>query len=83
MPKKINKNDLNAEVEEHEGHSYATSEVAWFFFNVLNDRSLYPDSETEDFLAPLIEAMYLEGSSVMKPMCDADPMINDPDPLCM
>ena len=55
--------------------------------NFIDDVLRYGGAEssetTSNYLAPFLEAMYQEGSSVMKPPCYQSDIINVPTPSCI
>ena len=54
-----------------------------FIDSVLKTGGSVSSQATGDYLAPFLEAMFQEGSSVMKDPCYQDDIVNVPTPTCL
>jgi len=54
-----------------------------FIDDILTSGTSYTSSATDSYLAPFVEAMYQEGSSIMKEPCYQSDIINVPTPYCI
>jgi len=54
-----------------------------FIKEILNESSTASSQVTADYVAPFLEAMYQEGSYVMKDPCYQSDIINVPTPTCI
>ena len=54
-----------------------------FVDDILTSGSSYTSSATDSYLAPFVEAMYQEGSQIMKEPCFQTDIINVPTPYCI
>ena len=68
-PKAVYKDDLNADISEAEAHKFVAEQITSFIGYVLGSSSAVSDQATEDFLAPLIDGMKMEGSYHLAPPC--------------
>jgi len=82
-PEFVQKNDLSADVEDATARQLIGQTMTSFIDDVLKTGGSASNGATGDFMAPFIEAMYQEGSSVMKEPCYQSPMINVPTPSCI
>ena len=75
LPKLIIKDDLRPEVTQDQGYSMVASNMVSFIANIRGDKDVAEKAlkgfknEGEEFFAPFIEAMKLEGSYNMKIPC--------------
>jgi len=79
----VQKNDLRADISDTDAHIKIGQAMATFIKDVVATGKSSTNSETVAAMKPFIEAMIKEGSSVMKPPCNADDMVNPNVPTCI
>lgn len=75
-------NDFNPSVSESSAHSDISKYAAQFARKIVNGKD-FSTGETETVLAPLITAIELEGSYIMKDACYSSTDENPPSDICL
>lgn len=81
-PSSVLSNDFNPAITESTAHTSIAKYMAKFVNQVLTGYN-FSTGETDTILAPLITAIELEGSLIMKDACYADPDVNPPSNTCL
>lgn len=81
-PKSVVKGDLNAEVTETDAHSEISKYMAYFAKQLISGET-FSTGATDAILAPLIAAIELEGSYIMKDACYTSDDVNPPSNTCL
>lgn len=82
-PAAVLKKDLNPEISEEAAHELVAQHMADFVAYVVQGGDQFFDLQTDDFVAPLVDAMKFEGSYHMKPACYDEALVNRAeDPTC-
>jgi hypothetical protein len=81
-PKNVRKNDLRPTVAEDEAHTIIAETMNDFVNKFLNGSGMNT-KDSDKLLAPLVEAMELEGFYNLKPPCYTSPLVNLEDPKCL
>ena len=82
-PSFVQKNDLKADVSDDAARQMVGSSLTSFVDDILTSGASSSNQATADFMAPFLEAMYQEGSAVMKEPCNQDDIINVPNNTCI
>jgi poly(3-hydroxybutyrate) depolymerase len=83
-PKAVAERDLTMEVDEAKAHQDVATVMVQFMDQIIMGNKASIDTKaTETVLAPLVEAMELEGFYNLKQPCYASPTINPTDPTCL
>jgi hypothetical protein len=83
VPSFVQSNDLKADVADADARTMVGQSMSNFITSTLASGTGETKSNTDDYFAPLLEAMRLEGSYVMKPACYQSSLINVPTPTCL
>jgi len=81
-PDSVLANDFNPAIAESTAHSSIAKYMAKFVNKVLNG-SNFTTGDTDSILAPLIKAIEMEGSYIMKDACYTSDDVNPPDATCL
>ena len=82
-PSFVQKNDLKGDIADDQAQKLIGQTMTKFIHDVLTTGGATSSSATATFIAPFLEAMRLEGSSVMKEPCYQNDIINVPTPSCL
>mmetsp|Transcript_9527 Transcript_9527/g.12987 ORF Transcript_9527/g.12987 Transcript_9527/m.12987 type:complete len:243 (+) Transcript_9527:553-1281(+) len=82
-PEFVQKNDLRGDVSDEDAHSLIGATMTNFIDDILKNGSSLSSTMTGDYMTPFLEAMYQEGSSVMKEPCYQSDIVNVPTPSCI
>ena len=82
-PSFVQKNDLKGDVSDDEARQMVGVALTNFVDSVLTSGGAVSSDATADFMAPFLEAMYQEGSYIMKEPCNQDDIYNIPTPSCL
>lgn len=81
-PSSVMENDFNPSVSESGAHNDISQYVAQFARKVVNGKD-FSTGETDSVLAPLIKAIELEGSYIMKDACYSSTDENPASDICL
>ena len=82
-PSFVQKNDLRGDIDDSTARQLIGQTMASFIDDVLTSGGSMTSAATDSYLAPFIEAMRQEGSSVMKDPCYQSDIINVETPSCI
>ena len=82
-PSFVQKNDLKGDIADDQAQKLIGQTMTKFIHDVLTTGGATSSSATATLIAPFLEAMRLEGSSVMKEPCYQNDIINVPTPSCL
>lgn len=81
-PDSVLSNDFNPAIKESAAHSSISKYMAKFVNQVIKG-STFSTGDTESVLAPLISAIEMEGSYIMKDACYTSDDVNPPSAKCL
>lgn len=82
-PSFVQKNDLRGDIDDDAAHKLVGKTMTKFIDDIIKTGGATSSDQTVDYMTPFVDAMVLEGSSIMKDPCYQSDMVNVPTPTCL